>query len=100
MEKDERLLVAVASLHRRFGDAIEVVDHWDADLLAVGVSRRGEGTRLVYVSVVPDQYGRFDVALELPQRPSSSLPFEDGGWRRGLVLSEVADVVALQFGLA
>ena len=99
MEKDERLLVALASLRGRFGDAIEVVDHWDADLRAVGISRRGEETRLVYMSVVPDQEGHFDLALEVPPQPSSGVPFEDGGWRRGLVLSEVADVVALHLGL-
>ena len=100
MQKDERLLAALASLRSRFGDAIEVVDHWDADLRAVGISRRGEATRLVYVSVVPDREGRFDLALELPPQQSSGLPFEDGGWRRGLVLSEVADVVALHLGLS
>lgn len=100
MEKDERLLVAVASLRGRFGDAIEIVDHWDADLRAVGISRRGEATPLVYLSVLPGGEERFDLALELPPQPSSVLPFEDGGWHRGLVLSEVADVVASHLGLA
>jgi hypothetical protein len=99
MEKDERLLVALASLRGRFGDAIEVVDHWEGDLLAVGISRRGEATPLVYVSVVPDQDGRFDLALELPPKPSSGMPYEDGGWRCGLILSEVAEVVASHLGL-
>jgi hypothetical protein len=100
MEKDERLLAALAGLRGRFGDAIDVVDHWDADLRAIGISRRGGGARLVYLSLVPDQEGRFDVALELPPASPFTLPFEDGGWRRGLVLSEVAEVVALHLGLA
>jgi hypothetical protein len=99
MEKDERLLVARASLRGLFGAAIEVVDHWDADRRAVGISRRDEPGRLVYLSVVPEQEGRFDLALALPPQPNSGLPFQDVGWRRGLVLSEVADVVASHLGL-
>jgi len=94
MVKDDRLLAALASLRGRFGDAIELVDHWDGDLLAIGISRRGEATRLVYVSVLPDREGRFDVALELPPKEGSDLPYEDGGWHHGLDLSEVFDVVA------
>ena len=66
MEKDERLLAALKSLRDRFGDAIDVVDHWDADLRAVGISRQGTGGRLVYLSLVPGQQRLFDVALELP----------------------------------
>jgi hypothetical protein len=46
--------------------------------------------------LVPDQEGRFDVALELPPTSNSGLPFEAGGWHYGLVLSEVADVVWLR----
>jgi hypothetical protein len=100
MEKDDRLRAAVAGLRGRFGDAIDLVDYWEADLRAIGISRRGERTRLVYLSLASEQEGRFDVALELPPRSSSGLPFENGGWHHGLVLSEVADVVAVHLGLA
>jgi hypothetical protein len=99
MEKDARLRVALAALRERFGDAIEIVDHWDADLLAAGIARRGQRTRLVYVAVLPEQDGLYDVALEVPPGSESALPFEEAGWRRGLVLSEVADVVASHLGL-
>ena len=95
VQKDDRLIAALAGLRDRFGDAIEVADHWDADLRAVGISRRGEWTRRVYVSLARDQEGRLDVALELPPKVSSGLPFEESGWHHGLILSEVADVVAL-----
>ncbi len=90
---------AIATLRTRFGDAIEVVDHWDADLLAVGISRRGEPEPLVYVSAVRDQEGRFDLALELPPQLGSETPYKDSSWRRDLGLPEVIDVVALHLGL-
>jgi hypothetical protein len=100
VEKDARLLAAVADLLDRFGDAVELVDHWDADLLAIGISRRGERTRLVYVSMLPDQEARFGVALEISPRVGADLPYEDGGWHRGLTLSEVTGVATAHLGLS
>jgi hypothetical protein len=98
--KDERLMVAIANLRSRFGDAIDVVDHWHTNPLAVGTWQRGKPEPSVYVTAVPDHDGRFDLALELPPQPRSELPYEDGGWCRGLGLAEMVDAVALHLGLS
>jgi hypothetical protein len=100
MVKDESIMAVIATLRSQFGDAIDVVDHWDTDLLAVGITRRGEPEPLVYVSAILDQERIFDLALELPPQPGSELPYEDGGWRLGLALAEVADVVGVHLGLS
>src|SRR5204863_3101760 len=76
MKKDARLHVALAALRDRFGDSIEIVDHWDADLLAVGVARRGHRARLVYIAVLPKHDGHFDVALEVPAGSKPERPYE------------------------
>lgn len=100
MEKDDRLLAAVARICDRFGASVELVDYWDADLLALGISRRDEPKRLVYVSMLPDQDGRFDVSLELPPRAGSERPYEDAGWHYDLTLGEVFELVASHLGLS
>lgn len=76
---------------------------WTTGTLTVARSAsRAEVNRggFVYLSVVPEHEGRFDLAFELPPQPNSDLPFQEAGWRRGLVLSEVAGVVASHLGLS
>ena len=44
----------------------QVVDHWDADLFAVGVAALDEPKRLVYVSTYRQEPGRYVVECEAP----------------------------------
>ncbi len=48
-----------------------VVDHWDADLCAIGIGRRDCPEILVYVSTHGEDVGRYTCACELPE--------DDGG---------------------
>lgn len=53
--KDERLVAVVRRLREDLGrDAFVVVDHWDADLLAIGLARPEDPAVLVYVAVARD----------------------------------------------
>jgi len=45
------------------------VDHWDDDLLAVGIARRDEPRRLVYVSTRKAARGRYYYECEVPTGP-------------------------------
>ena len=78
MEKDESIIGTLKDLRARFGDALMVVDHWDADLMAVGVSSPGHPDRLVYVCTFQRRPGHYYVDLESPPPSGSQLPYEQG----------------------
>lgn len=85
---------------RRLGDDVVVVDHWTADLLAIGVARRDERQRLAYFSVCPGGAERpFCVALENPPEPGDKMPHIDVGSQGDLTLSEAAEITAKHLGI-
>jgi hypothetical protein len=50
--KDPELLGLITRLATDLGQgSIEVVDDWPEDLVAIGVRRRGDSSRLVYVEL-------------------------------------------------
>jgi hypothetical protein len=52
--KDPSLLAVLDRLNEDLGDeAFAIVDHWDADLCAVGVAKPSDHARLVYISTWP-----------------------------------------------
>lgn len=78
LEKDESIIRTLHSLRERFGDALMVVDHWDADLVAVGVATLASARPLVYFSTWKREPGRYYVDLEWPAAPNSDQPYEQG----------------------
>ncbi len=64
LAKDRSIAALVARLFVRFPEKIEVVDHWDSDLCAIGVRLKGRPAPLVYVSTWKKETGRFSVVLE------------------------------------
>lgn len=49
-----------------------LVDHWDADLFAIGVAHRDDERRLVYVSTFKRAPGRYDYQCEAPSGPDAT----------------------------
>lgn len=71
LQKDESIIRLLGRLRNRLGaDAFDVIDHWEADLCAVGIARPDDHSVLVYICT----FGRADedyfVSLELPPRPN------------------------------
>ena len=62
--KDRSIAELVSRLCSRFPEEIEFVDHWDADLCAIGFRLKGRPAPLVYVSTWKKGSGRFSVVLE------------------------------------
>jgi len=62
--KDRSIAELVSRLCARFPEEIEVVDHWDADLCAIGFRLKGRPAPLVYVSTWKKETGRFSVVVE------------------------------------
>lgn len=65
MLKHESVLEMLAQLSAVLNPSgWEVVDHWEADLHAVGIARRGQPEVLVYVSTYGLPPGRFSCECE------------------------------------
>ena len=45
------------------------VDHWEADLCAIGIARSDRSRQLVYVSTYGKLPGRYDYQCEMPAGP-------------------------------
>jgi|SRR5580658_4893008 hypothetical protein len=82
-EKDSELRSLVTQLQADFGPgSIETIDNWPEDLIATGVRRPGDSSRLVYVALELSEGGelrtgddRFYFESEI-SRMDDPLPFE------------------------
>ncbi len=57
--------------------AFAVVDHWEADLCAVGLARPSDERFLIYLSTWPPESGLYSYQLESPARGDDS-PYTAG----------------------
>lgn len=64
--KDESLLALLDRLQLAAKEWA-VVDHWEADLCAVGIAHRDDPRRLVYVSTWNKPAGRYYIECETPR---------------------------------
>jgi len=99
VNKDRSIIAALRELKIRFGDALEVTDHWDGDLMAVGVSRSGHPDVLVYFCTFQRGPGRYYVDLESPAPPGSQLLYSQRERFEDVDFEVLAGVVARHLGL-
>lgn len=71
LQKDQSVTHALDLLRAKFGDALVVEDHWDADLMAIGLTSHGNPGLLVYFCTFNREPGRYYVDLEFPAPPGS-----------------------------
>jgi hypothetical protein len=65
--KDARLLELLHELEASMpAGSYQIVDHWDADLCAIGVAARNDPRRLVYVSTHDQAEGTYAFECEAP----------------------------------
>jgi hypothetical protein len=63
--KDRSIWRLVAELAKRFdAHRFQIIDHWDADLFAIGIARTTEPRRLVYVSTYRQPAGSYSFQCE------------------------------------
>jgi hypothetical protein len=79
LEKDESILRLVSLLDLR-QRGWTLVDHWDADLCAVGIASNTDPRRLVYVSTYGKKPGTYDYECETPDgaQPTEYRTIEKG----------------------
>lgn len=85
--KDESVSELLGRLRRQLGaNAFDIVDHWDADLCAVGIARPDNHGVLVYISTFGNQKDSYFVSLELPPKPDdehwANHPYTPAGEQR------------------
>lgn len=67
-QKDQTIRDLVAALPMK-ENAWVVVDHWDADLCAIGIARADRPRQLVYISTFGRDPRRYDYQCEMPSGP-------------------------------
>jgi hypothetical protein len=97
LEKDPAVLDLLSRLAQRLGHgAFQVVDHWEADLNAVGIAHPNNREQLAYIAVRgPDD---LYVELELPPTRGSELPYAVAGEFRSLSFDQAAQIVSRHLG--
>lgn len=96
--KDESILRLIEKLKCAMGeDAFSVVDHWDADLLAIGIAKPENNDLLVYVSTYRQPFGSYFVSLQFPARPFSELPYSQGDEFQVRGFHELVEVIQRHF---
>lgn len=97
-EKDQAIHTALDYLRHRLGEAaFVIIDHWEADLAAVGVASPTRLDRLVCISCFDQrssQPPRYTAILERAPAPNSDLLYEECGHFAELSLEDLATVVS------
>ena len=92
--KDKTIVDVVAQLHLRIGkEAFQIVDHWDADCMAVGVARSDDPRTLVYISTFNKPIGRYFVSLESPPAKGDDAPYKDIGHHEDVDIETLVRIV-------
>lgn len=97
-DKDESINRMLSALQRELGDgAFDIVDHWEGDRRAIGVSRPDDHGVLIYVLAQEDRVDEYWVSLELPSKIGDDFPYVDAGTREVHGIQELVSVVRSHF---
>jgi len=90
--KSAQIVQLLAHLQWELGPTFfDLVDHWEADLTAIGLACPSDHSRLVYVDAATPS--RFTAILERSPEAGSELPFAEAGIHNELNLAGLTEVV-------
>ncbi len=93
-DKDPALLDVLARLRADLGsNAFDIVDWWDADLLATGIASPRDHSVLVYIAVLPHRSGVYVVECERSTEPGDRLPYRVVGRPHEATYTELVETV-------
>jgi len=98
--KDATITELLAWLRERAGNAFSVIDHWESDACAVGVSALDDPSQLVYISTYGRAAGFYTVQLETAPPRGSDQPFQTVGGFGPVTREELAGIVAKHLGIS
>jgi hypothetical protein len=99
-DKDTSLQEVVSKLQRKLGTtAFDIVDHWEADLCAVGIARPDNHAVLIYISTcsLPDK--GYYASLELPS-VTEDFPYQPAGNFDDLDFEGLVNVIKVHLKIA
>jgi hypothetical protein len=102
MVKDIAILDAVEHLRTSLGPVeFQIMDHWEADPMAIGIASPSDIQRLVYFSLESGSGGehRFYGALEAAPTEGSELPYMDCGAFNDVDLETLKEIVSEHLGI-
>jgi hypothetical protein len=91
LRKDKSIWMLLGDLARRLdSQGYQVVDHWEADLHAIGVAAQGNPDHLVYVCTFGQPPGT--VAYEC-ETPGTDVPYVTTGTGNAAGVDELASII-------
>ena len=98
--KDESILSALDRLRSSLGvNTFHIVDHWDADLCAIGIAKPDEHSTLVYISTYGQTPGKYYVELETVAEGSNDDEYEVVAEYASIDWDELLETVARHLGV-
>lgn len=93
MLKDGSIWIFLGQLAKKIdSQRYQVVDHWDADLCAVGIAAVEDMGRLVYVSTYSLDPGQYSVECEIPDE-DDPIGYRVAARREDIPLDEVVAMI-------
>lgn len=98
LTKDASIWQLVGELAGRLdAHQFQIIDHWDADLFAIGIGRADKPGRLVYVSTYQQPPGHYAFECEEPHREHK---FEAGYRANAVTFDQLVDVIRRHLSIA
>lgn len=98
MDKHKSIIQLIGRLKMRMGEeAFDVVDHWDGDLMAIGIARPDNHDVLVYVCTFRKPPDEYFVSLELPPDPNDDYPYTPAGDYEVKSFDELVELIRRHF---
>ncbi len=99
MIKNAAILKVLHHLKTCLGpDKFQVTDHWECDLIAIGIASAADPQRLVYLCLASGE-ASFDVRLETAPKDGSELPYADAGQFDDVDLETLTAIIAEHLGI-
>ena len=97
-KKDPTIRDVISRLATRLGsDAFHIVDHWNANLCAIGISAPSNHKVLAYIQTFGSAKGRYDAHLELPPKDRRKFPYADAGVHPQVTFAKIVKIVQKHF---
>ena len=98
LEKDESIKEVIKKLYNELGkDSFIIVDHWEADLNAIGIDSPSNNGVLVYISINENEKDSYYVSLELPPSSEIDLPYTGAGEFNSVNFEKLVEIIRKHF---
>ena len=92
--KDEAIRLFLAMIQSKLDDeSYQIVDHWDASLVSIGIAKPGEPDILVYVTTLGQPEGCYGYECEIPSENPDEFPFQTVAEGDGVNFETMVEII-------